>query len=321
MFFGPVVQLNRTSDSGSESRGFESRRGHQMKKSTHPLFQLMVLLAIALGMLLVASVVQVPFVLLDKGRSTMLWMQAITQCLTFLVPMWLMTYIYYRGQESAFLRFDFGGGKWMLGLAGVVAMLLMVPLIDWLTVWNDSWDLGVVGDKLRSLQEMTEGILQQLFDTASVGGLLANLLVVALVPAVCEEVFFRAGVQNLLQRWFAGRDGDGAARPWATHAAIWVTALIFSLVHGELFAFMPRFVMGALLGYLYVYGGSIVVNSLAHFANNATVVVLYWLSMRGVVDLDPEAPLQLDWLLTVCCTLAALGVLYVSLGKKMKISS
>ena len=25
---GPVVQLNRTSDSGSESRGFESRRGH-----------------------------------------------------------------------------------------------------------------------------------------------------------------------------------------------------------------------------------------------------------------------------------------------------
>ena len=29
--YGPVVQLNRTSDSGSESRGFESLRGHLVK--------------------------------------------------------------------------------------------------------------------------------------------------------------------------------------------------------------------------------------------------------------------------------------------------
>ena len=35
---GPVVQLNRTSDSGSESRGFESRRGHQDYEKIHPSF-------------------------------------------------------------------------------------------------------------------------------------------------------------------------------------------------------------------------------------------------------------------------------------------
>ncbi|MBP1668979.1 MAG: hypothetical protein H6Q21_1345 [Bacteroidetes bacterium] len=35
---GPVVQLNRTSDSGSGSRGFESRRGHNEAKRLASLF-------------------------------------------------------------------------------------------------------------------------------------------------------------------------------------------------------------------------------------------------------------------------------------------
>ena len=282
-----------------------------MKKSTHPLMQLLVLLAMSLGLLLIASVVSAPILIFGGGVSSVSairWSQTITQLLTFVVPVVLMTLIYYRGSERSYYRLEFGGRKWLYGLVGVVIMLLLVPINDWLTVWNDAWNLGRVGELLRSIQDQTEEILQQLMMGDTVGDLVANLVVVALVAAVCEEVFFRAGIQNLLQRWLSA---DGR-RPWGAHAAVWITALVFSLGHGELFAFMPRFLMGATLGYLYLYSGSILTNVLAHFANNALVVVLYWLVARGVLDIDPEAPLRVGALLTTGGTLAAVALFVVT---------
>ena len=272
--------------------------------------QLLVMLAIALGLLVVASLPGVVLAVAGvdiMSRPVMLWTQAFTQLLTFLVPVLLMTTIYYRGSQREYYGLDFSGRTWYYALAGMVVMLLIMPVNDWLTTWNDSWNLGRVGEWMRALQDRTEGVLETIMETDTVGGLLANLLVVALVPAVCEEVFFRAGIQNLLHRWF--KNG---------HAAVWVTALVFSLGHGEIFSFVPRFVLGALLGYLYLGSGSLLTNALAHFVNNALVVVLYWLVARGVLDIDPEAPLAVDETLTACCTLAAFAVFVVMFGKKLK---
>ena len=266
------------------------------------------MLAMALGMLLITSTVLAVLTMAGVDVMSSTASILLTQ-VSFLLPVLLMTFIYYRGRQREYYRLDFSGPKWGNALAGVVVLLLLLPAIDWLTVWNDSWNLGRVGEMLRSVQDMTEGILKQMTDTSTVGGLLANLLLMALIPAVCEEMFFRAGMQNLLQRWFKN-----------DHAAIWVTALIFSLAHGEVFAFMPRFLIGAMLGYLYVYGGSILPNILAHFVNNAIVVVVYWLVARGVLDIDPEAPLAVGETLTACCTLAAIAVFGVTFGKKLKIS-
>ena len=148
-----------------------------------------------------------------------------------------------------------------------------------------------------------------MLDVTSVSGLLFNLLVVAVVPAVCEEAFFRVGIQNLMHRWTGN-----------IHAAIWITAALFSVVHFEAYSFMPRFLMGALLGYLFVYGGSFVVNASAHFVNNAVVVALYWLSARGIIGIDMASPLGLNPMVTICCTLAAVVLFVVAFAKNLKIS-
>ena len=272
------------------------------------------MLAMALGMLMIVAVVTAVFALAGTdltSTTALLWTQGVSQVLMFIVPVLLMTAIYYKGCAREYYRLDFSGRKWLLGLVGVAALLLIIPLNELLTEWNDSWNLGVLGDRLRSLQGQTEGVVEQILQADTVGGLLANLLVVALIPAVSEELFFRSGFQNLLQRWFRN-----------PHAAIWVTAVIFSLGHGEVFSFMPRFVLGALLGYLYIYSGSLLPNMLVHFTNNAIVVVLYWLVARGVIGIDPEAPIDFGWPLTVACTVAAVGVMWVTFfGKKLKNSS
>lgn len=284
-----------------------------MSKSKHPLMQLLVMVAIALGMMLVATVLTLLLPLAGIPMTSpagIRWAQTITSVFTFAIPVVIMTAIYYKGSAREFYGDSCDRRTWSAALAGVAAMLLVVPLNEWLTEWNDSWNLGALGDALRAFQDQTEGIVRNLMDTDTVGGLVANIAVVALVAAVCEELFFRCGIQNLLQRWFHNR-----------HAAVWVAAAIFSLGHGELFSFMPRFVLGALLGYLYAYSRSPLPNMLAHFVNNAIVVVLYWLVARGVLDIDPEAPLRFGWPLTIGCTLAAVGVMWVTLGGKKQKNS
>ncbi len=238
-----------------------------------------------------------------------LW-QSLVQLLVFAVPVAVVVWRYYRGDVKRYCRFDLGGRKWLHALAGVAVLLLLVPAIDWLTVWNDAWHWSgaleqveqVLREAGRQSQELVERMLRE-------GNLWLCLFGMALVPAVCEELFFRAGVQNLLQRWFGN-----------VHAAVWVTALVFSLAHGEVFAFLPRFALGGLLGYLYVGGGSIVVNMTVHFINNALVVVLSWLYCTGAYAVDPSSPLEIGWEVTLCCTLAAVGVMAVTFGKGLKTS-
>lgn len=287
-----------------------------MEKTTHPFLQLLIMFALTLGMLAVGSVLM--FVAAALGvdvlsSSNMLVFQAISQLLMFVVPVLLVVLIYHRHEARPFLRLDFSRRPWLMALAGLAVWVLLMPLMDWCTVWNDSWHFSApfepLEKMLREIGEHTKAVMETMLAGAGVGTLLANLVVIALVPAVCEEFFFRAGMQNLMLRWVKN-----------PHVAIWVTAAVFSLFHGEVFAFMPRFIMGAILGYLYLGSNSIVPNMVAHFFNNAMVVVLYWLIARGVLDVDPEAPMAAAWPITLGCTVAAVAVAYVSFGKNLKIS-
>jgi len=96
--------------------------------------------------------------------------------------------------------------------------------------------------------------------------LLVFLLVSALAPAVCEELFFRGAVQQLLLEW--------TRKP---HAAIIVTAFIFSLLHIDPFGFAARFILGIALGYFFWWSGSLRLSIIGHFVFNAFGIInLYY---------------------------------------------
>ena len=276
---------------------------------------LLVLAMLSLALMVMSVVIGVALGVPDGGesgtRSLFIVWNAITQVFTFGLPPVIVARMYYRDEVRSFLRFDVSGRNWLLGLAGVVVLMLLMPLTDWLSVWNDGWPWSgmweAVERELRRVGEMSQTMVELTLRECHP---LLSLLCVALVPAICEELFFRAGVQNLLQRWFKN-----------VHVAVWVTAALFSLAHGEVFAFLPRFLLGALLGYLYVYGRSLLVNVLAHFANNAIVVVIYALMSGDSTSFDPSAPLALSPLLTIACTLAAVALLVVVFGKTRNASS
>lgn len=274
---------------------------------------LLVLAMLSLALMVLSVVIGVALGVPDGGesgtRSLFIVWNAITQVFTFGLPPVIVARMYYRDEVRSFLRFDVSGRYWLLGLAGVVVLMLLMPLTDWLSVWNDGWHwLGMweaVERELRRVGEMSQTMVELTLRECHP---LLSLLCVALVPAICEELFFRAGVQNLLQRWFKN-----------VHVAVWVTAALFSLAHGEVFAFLPRFLLGALLGYLYVGGGSLVVNVLVHFVNNAIVVILFWLATPES-GFDPMAPLGVGWTVTLACSLAAVMLMVVTFGKGLKTS-
>lgn len=108
----------------------------------------------------------------------------------------------------------------------------------------------------------------------SVADYIIGLFIIALAPAILEELFFRGALQQLLTNW--------VKTPWI---AIAITSIFFSAIHFSYFGFLPRAMLGAVLGLLFYYSKNIWTNILAHFLNNAIAVSqIYYLSLSGKVD-------------------------------------
>ena len=134
---------------------------------------------------------------------------------------------------------------------------------------------------LQDWMEMTEAqaskITKLLLGNTGVSDLLINLIVIAIIPAIGEELLFRGVIQKLFTE-LANSKGF----------AVILTAVLFSALHMQFFGFLPRFALGVLLGFLYVWSGSLWVPITAHFINNAMAVILTWYMERGMIHFNPD---------------------------------
>jgi membrane protease YdiL (CAAX protease family) len=164
---------------------------------------------------------------------------------------------------------------------GAIAILFAVaalPMISLLAEWNKGMELpqflASMEEMMREMEESSKVLTERFLNTTSEWMLFVNLLVMALLPAVCEEMMFRGWLQRAL-----GQSVD-------YHTAIWVSAIVFSAIHFQFYGFIPRMLIGAALGYLYYYTGSLWAPIVAHFTNNAAAVVTAFLSYNGYTSID-----------------------------------
>lgn len=132
--------------------------------------------------------------------------------------------------------------------------------------------------KFKAAEEAYNKQVAVLVNMRNFGDYLLSLLVIAFLPALFEEVLFRGAMQNLLSRW--------TKRPLA---AILITALVFSAIHGSYAGFLSRFVLGFMLGWLFYRSGKLWLSVLAHFLNNAMAATSMYLSLRRGKPPVPEA--------------------------------
>lgn len=223
----------------------------------------------------------------------MLYVSALSQLLCFLLPSLIFVKLY-QGSLKQSLNLDFKLSKWGLAGVAVTIFLLIMPANDWFGAWNEGWALGSWADGLRQLAQRVRQMSGNLLSLQSPFDIVLLLLIVALIPAICEELLFRGILQPMTQHMTHN-----------AHAGIVLTALIFSVAHGDIFGLVPRFFLGLLLGYVYYYSGSMLVNVSAHFFNNAAIVVMYALYNKNILAMSPEEPMLFPWFTTFLCTIAA----------------
>ena len=188
----------------------------------------------------------------------------------------------------------------------VAALLALIPCINYLTAWNTTllqpWQDTALGHLFQQMSAQNEAVLNLFLTRTGLIDLGLNLLTLALMPALCEEVFFRGCVQQIL----TGRtrrchhEADRAdeanqanephkSRSNRTHLGIWLTAFLFSLMHFDPNGFLPRLLLGAFLGYAFAFGGGLKTSVLLHFLNNASIVVAYYLYGNGLLSWHPKS--------------------------------
>lgn len=166
----------------------------------------------------------------------------------------------------------------LVGVTVISFMLANSVVIE----WNMNLDLGQFSEafeewasaKEEQLKELTEYLTR--FE--SIGGLLVGLLVIAVFPAIGEELVFRGLGQRMLQ----GLTGS-------PHAGIWIAAFLFSFIHLQFYGFFPRFLLGALFGYMYYWSGNLWYPIFAHFVNNGFTLIMLYLYQQKATDLNVEA--------------------------------
>ena len=192
---------------------------------------------------------------------------------TFIIPAFLFSFLF---QGDIFSYFQFRNPVGFIPVLLTIAMMIaIVPFINYLAEFNIKMEFPIrtVDRLLRSLESDAEEVMRAFTTTRTLGGLLVNLLMIGVIAAVGEELIFR----GLLQRLLYGMVKN-------VHVAIFFTALLFSAFHFQFFSFLPRFVLGLILGYLMFYGRSIWYPILAHFVNNTMGVIYYYFYSRGSAD-------------------------------------
>jgi membrane protease YdiL (CAAX protease family) len=203
----------------------------------------------------------------------------------FAAPVIFAYWIVKNPQEYVKASFRF---PWMLLVIAFFVMMVSSPLIEVLSNLNQQmvlpkWLSGLekwMKESEESARRVTMAILQMntLWDC------IKNVILIGFLTAVAEEFMFRGGLQTIMARLTKN-----------IHAAIWITAALFSAFHMEFYGFLPRLLLGALFGYFVAYSGSIWPAVWGHFLNNGTAVVATYLYQKKHIKLNPDATDVFSW--------------------------
>ena len=194
---------------------------------------------------------------IPEGWSSFASKQSITMILTIGLPPVLFAFWLSRDwRQTLKLNLPKQNTVAIFVLAAVIPLLLQ-PLTVYIQIFIQ-W--------LYPVNAASGAGLEQISAMFSQASLWSALFVIAVLPAVCEEIAFRGFMLSGLQT---------ESKQWSS---IFITAAFFGLAHGMLQQSLNAFLVGILIGYLVVRTNSIWVGVLYHFVHNGFTVVLQFMS-------------------------------------------
>lgn len=197
----------------------------------------------------------------------------------FILPALAWGYIHYKRDlyKGLDLKLNF---KWLNIIMGIVFLLVAYPIVAKSYEINKLWDLP---SWMSNAEAQTAELLKKLLTMNSLGSLLLNLLVIAIIPGIGEELIFRGIIQKELNKYFKN-----------PYVAIIIASIIFSAFHFQFQGFLPRMFLGLILGLIYFWTGSLWVPIIVHAFNNGMQVVMTYFDPTMATE-DLESTISVEW--------------------------
>ena len=264
-----------------------------MKPFSQLMFSAFVILASTLAFMIVALIIAFPVFGLDSLMSihsldeindpaalkVLKFFQVAQAIGLFIVPPLILGWLF-SGRTSEYLHLNKSFASVSVLLI-VVLMFFAAPFINLIGELNSNmvfpeW-LSGVELWMKNAEQNAEEITMAFLKVDTTAGLLFNLFMIAVLPAIGEELLFRGVIQRIFTRMTKNH-----------HWGIWISAILFSALHMQFYGFVPRMLLGVLFGYLLVWSGSMWLPIIAHFLNNGIAVIAFYLIDKGLLNSDVE---------------------------------
>lgn len=215
----------------------------------------------------------------SEGMVLLKYFQVVQSIGLFVAPALVLGWLYH-GNFSEYLQIN-RTTKFTSYLYAGLSILMLIPLINYIGEINSQMKLpdsmSGLENWMREMEETAKVLTDKFMKVEGISGLLFNVFMIAVLPAVGEELLFRGVIQRIFTTMTKNY-----------HWGIWIAAFIFSAIHIQFYGFIPRFLLGAMFGYLLVWTGTMWVPILAHFVNNTMGVIGYYLIDKGSISKDIE---------------------------------
>lgn len=226
--------------------------------------------------------------------SIMRYTQILSTILGFLLPSLLFGMLATARPLRYFRKIPDFDLKWLF--FSVLLILTIYPLVGFLAEINGKIQLPEAWSDLEkeliNLEKLAKDYVIVFMNNKHSSVFIINLFMIAIVPAICEEFFFRGVIQRVSYRLFGN-----------FHLAILFSAFFFAFSHFEFYTFLPRIVLGLLLGYMYYYSGSLFMPIFTHFLNNAVAVIALYINvLKGTpitMDTQDSVPIYVVFISTI----------------------
>ena len=201
-----------------------------------------------------------------------------------------------------FLLLDKKKINWTDLILVVIFMILIIPFINLLGDLNHQLVLpkmfSGIEDWMKTSEEEATALTEKFLKVSTIQGLLFNVLLISVIPAIGEELYFRGALQGVIRDWKGIK------------ISIWLTAIVFSTIHFQFYGFVPRMLMGAFFGYLLFWSENMWVPIVAHFTNNVIAVLFYYFKLNGskLPDIDTIGVGNTLWIGLVSGALGIVGI-------------
>ncbi|MEO7309838.1 MAG: CPBP family intramembrane glutamic endopeptidase [Chitinophagaceae bacterium] len=283
--------------------------------------QLAILLGLVGGGILIGGLVSIPIwttmtngsivnmaedIMKPENATAAQLVQVVSVLFMFFLPAICFAFICYKNGWT-FLGF----GKTLDSRLLLIVLLIVacsIPSIGLLEQVNRAIPLPA-GTRARfdAMEKQYNAQVVAMVQLKSWGQYFVSLLIIAVLPAITEELIFRGTLQNLLSRW--------TKWPWLS---IIFTSLLFSAIHMSWYGFIARFALGVILGTIFYYTRNIWLNIMAHFINNALVVTMLFAVVRSGKPVDMTASDNFPMALGILALLLLIGLLVWLIKKSPK---